>query len=39
MSVLIGNHHPIGAAQTKRLSVLDGDHRVPGNRRSHGSEE
>ena len=24
-------------ARTKRVSVLDGDHRVPGSRRSHGS--
>ena len=39
MSFLIGNHQPIGAAQTKRVSVLDGDHQVPGSRRSNGSEE
>ena len=38
VSVLIGNHQPIGAARTKRVNVLDGDHRVPGSRRSHGSE-
>ena len=38
VSFLIGNHQPIGAARAKRVSVLDDDHRVPGSRRSHGSE-
>ena len=38
VSVPTGNRQPIGAARTKRVSVLDGDHRVPDSRRSHGSE-
>ena len=38
-SVLIGNHQLAGAAQIKRVSVPNGDHRVPGIHRSHGSEE
>ena len=38
VSLLIGNHQPIGAARTKRVIGLDGDHRVPGSRRSYGSE-
>ena len=39
MSVLTGNSQLVGAARTKRVSVLDGDHRVPGSRRSRGSED
>ena len=39
VSVLIGNHQLIRAARTKRVSVLNGDHRVPGSRRCHDSEE
>ena len=39
VSVLIGNHQTIAVAQTKRVSVLDRDRRVPGSLRSHGSEE
>ena len=35
VSVLIGNHQLIGAAQIKRVSVPNGEHRA----RSHGSEE
>ena len=38
-SVLIGNHEPIGATQTNRVSVLDCDRRVPGSHHSYGSEE
>ena len=39
VSVLIGNHQTIAVAQTKRVSVLDRDRRVPGSLRSDGSEE
>ena len=38
VSVLIGNHQPIGT-QTKRVGVLIGSHQVPGSRHSHGSED
>ena len=38
VSVLIGNHQPIGTAQIKRVSVLDCDRRVHGSHHSHGSE-
>ena len=50
VSVLIGNHRPIGAAQTKRVSVQFGSQLIGtaqmksarlrhGSHRSHGSEE
>ena len=39
VSILIGNHQPIGTAQIKRVSVVDCDRRVHGSHHSHGSEE
>ena len=38
MSFLSGNHQLLGTAKIKRVSVPNGDHRVSGSHRSHGSE-
>ena len=38
VSVLVGKHQLIGTAQIKRVSVLNGDYRVPGSHRSHDRE-
>ena len=39
VSVLIGNHQPIGVAQIRRVSVLDCDRRAHGSHHSYGSDE
>ena len=39
VSVLIGKHHLLGAAQFQRVNDSNGDHRVPGSHHSHDRGE
>ena len=39
VSILIGKHHLIGAAQIQRVNDPNGDHQVPGSHLSHDREE
>ena len=39
VSILIGKHHLIGAAQIQRVTDPFGDHQVPGSHHSHDREE
>ena len=39
VSILMGKHHLLGAAQIQRVNDPNGDHQVPGSHLSHDREE